>query len=238
MWGGPHGSRMREAWSGKFRIWGLEKPGVGNRLAGMDQRTDIRELVPDAAVRLPPFTEIIRSAVVRYGPILQGPELEGMLARLAARPVRGVLEIGSFHGGSLACWAQVSTGPLVSLDFYYPAEKKEVRDRKWVEDFGDRVKVIEADSQDPETVLKVELAMEPPDYMVDFLFIDGKHKDDGALQDYRRYAGFVRAGGMIAFHDIRHGDFPEIGQHWKAIRDGKRWEEIEGSTAIGVIHVE
>lgn len=181
--------------------------------------------------------QTINWAVQRYGPILQGPELGSMMQRLSERPVQGVMEIGSFHGGSLACWGKVSSGPLVSLDYYYPADKEALRLVKWKEDFGDRVRSVVADSQDRETPLKIESVMSPPDYMVDFLFIDGKHKDDGCYQDYRRYNQFVRTGGLIAFHDIRHQDFPEIGEHWKAIREGRVWREIEGSTAIGVIEV-
>jgi len=36
----------------------------------------------------------------------------------------------------------------------------------------------------------------------DFLFIDGDHREEGVTADYRDYSGFVRPGGIIAFHDI------------------------------------
>jgi predicted O-methyltransferase YrrM len=57
-----------------------------------------------------------------------------------------------------------------------------------------------ADSQDPRTVQAVRkwLGTRP----LDALFIDGDHSFEGASTDYRMYAPLVRAGGMVAFHDI------------------------------------
>ena len=38
---------------------------------------------------------------------------------------------------------------------------------------------------------------------LDFLFIDGDHSYAGVKQDFEKYSGYVKRGGLIAFHDIR-----------------------------------
>jgi predicted O-methyltransferase YrrM len=37
---------------------------------------------------------------------------------------------------------------------------------------------------------------------LDFLFIDGDHRYEGAKADFELYSPLVRPGGLIAFHDI------------------------------------
>lgn len=54
----------------------------------------------------------------------------------------------------------------------------------------------------------------------DVLFIDADHLYDGVKQDFLEYAGLVRDGGIIAFHDAlrrpSHDDVPVV---WQFIRD-------------------
>jgi predicted O-methyltransferase YrrM len=88
---------------------------------------------------------------------------------------------------------------------------------------------------------------------LDFLFIDGDHSLQGALSDFRTYAPLVRAGGVVAFHDIvpdfktrtgldtgaYAGDVPQV---WRRLKDeGFRTEEFvesweQDGFGIGVVH--
>ncbi|GAI70354.1 unnamed protein product [marine sediment metagenome] len=39
---------------------------------------------------------------------------------------------------------------------------------------------------------------------IDILFIDGNHRYEEVLFDYKTFAPFVKKNGLIIFHDIRH----------------------------------
>jgi hypothetical protein len=60
--------------------------------------------------------------------------------------------------------------------------------------------LLGGDSHDP--AFKDRVARELAGTKVDFLFIDGDHTEAGVERDYRDYVGFVRPGGLVAFHDI------------------------------------
>lgn len=82
--------------------------------------------------------------------------------------------------------------------------------------------LIEADSALDSTVEKVKTVLGNRE--VDFLFIDGDHKEEAVRSDYKKYAPLVRSGGMIAFHDI---DTSLNQEHCKGIK--LLWNEIKGS---------
>lgn len=64
---------------------------------------------------------------------------------------------------------------------------------------GQSIHLLRADSHAPECRESVLRALGPP---VDFAFIDGDHTYDGVRRDWNDYATLVRAGGLVAFHDI------------------------------------
>jgi hypothetical protein len=82
---------------------------------------------------------------------------------------------------------------------------------------------------------------------LDFLFIDGDHTYAGVKHDYNHYAPLVRAGGVIAFHDIlRLESKPqlEVWRFWQELRAEQGNETLEfvdwGATdamGIGVLVV-
>ena len=80
---------------------------------------------------------------------------------------------------------------------------------------------------------------------VDFLFIDGDHTESGVAQDYNDYKGFVRPGGIIAFHDIiENQPLPDnlVYHFWKKVKSGLVTEEFvddpkQCGFGIGIIRV-
>ena len=85
-------------------------------------------------------------------------------------------------------------------------------------------KLIEGDSQAPETIasLKKELSGE----QLDLLFIDGNHNGNYPRQDFDKYQGFVRKGGIIAIHDIKSKPTWGVRKAWAHIRKLGRPVEI------------
>jgi len=49
--------------------------------------------------------------------------------------------------------------------------------------------------------------------MIDFLFIDGSHKYEDVLADFDSFYPYVRAGGLVAFHDVE-GGHPDVVRVW------------------------
>jgi len=56
---------------------------------------------------------------------------------------------------------------------------------------------------------------------LDFLFIDGDHSREGVWADFRLYSPLVRAGGLIAFHDVSEHTYPAVEgvmQFWREFK--------------------
>ena len=104
-----------------------------------------------------------------------------------------IVEIGAMLGTSsmvLGLAARQVEGRVFSI---------EIKPRKeWFENITDcglqdTVELIQGDSKN----VKHDLFPH-----IDFLFIDGDHQIQSALNDYLRWEPVVRKGGLIAFHDI------------------------------------
>jgi len=65
---------------------------------------------------------------------------------------------------------------------------------------------------------------------VDFLHIDGDHSEAGALKDWEMYSPLVRAGGIVAMHDINTPRFAGAGAAWRKLKAGfgSNYVEING----------
>jgi predicted O-methyltransferase YrrM len=178
-------------------------------------------------------------------------EILNLLARVRELNPARICEIGSYAGGTLALFAQVAPpdARLLSLDIQY------LNERDWAfREFarpGQTVSTFQADSHQNETLAWVRewLGGAP----LDFLFIDGDHSFAGVAQDFAMYAPLVRAGGLVAFHDIvmdnrtRHGtstggDVGEVPRFWGELKaKGYATEEFvenpdQDGMGIGLIH--
>ena len=115
------------------------------------------------------------------------------------------LEIGSFHGASSMCLAAGMRGNqrLYCVDTFYNDATAEAREdvfpvfEKNTRKYQNRIKVIRGFSGEVSDRVPASL---------DFLFLDGDHSWEGARADLRHYLPKMRAGGVLAMHDVRQPD--------------------------------
>ncbi len=123
------------------------------------------------------------------------------LARAVAelRP-RIILEIGTARGGTLLIWSSLASDKVISCDLVHRQPQKVLLESLPPPGSRCQVRLLTGNSHDP--AFKQRVAGELNGEMVDFLFIDGDHTEEGVTADYQDYREFVRPAGMIAFHDI------------------------------------
>jgi predicted O-methyltransferase YrrM len=164
----------------------------------------------------------------------QPQELRELLKRIRALAPRTVLEIGTAAGGTLLLLARVThpNGIIVSVDLPggafgggYAAW------RSWLyrafASPGQALTLLRGDSHHPGIRRRVtEIFGGRP---IDLLLIDGDHTYEGARQDYSDYAPLVRAGGIVAFHDICSDPAQpdlEVPRLWEDLRTACASEEL------------
>lgn len=173
-------------------------------------------------------------------------EVEKLVEEFKQLDPRGtVLEIGSLHGGTLKRWMEhmVPWGKCISIDMLHDnpiiaAEQKHCHRKVWHE-WADARNIafccFENDSKDPNIVEAVGMIMP----IVDFLFIDGDHSEEGVRADWNNYGPMVRDGGMVAFHDIVGGHWPGVEKLWAEIKTKYRHQEFtiaKVNYGIGVLY--
>jgi len=127
------------------------------------------------------------------------------------------VEIGSREGGSLWMIGQYlpSGATIISIDLageawgWESSKPKKSHVAQLLQEQGFDVHLIEMDSQREETVQQLRhFLRESP---IDLLFIDGDHRWEGVLMDWKLYHPLVRPGGAIVFHDvIRSAKTPKV----------------------------
>jgi cephalosporin hydroxylase len=163
-------------------------------------------------------------------------ELGALIELLRVERPRVIVEVGADAGGTLAAWQTLGPAALVAISLPGgPYSSGEPLDPHGAT-------VIEADSQQPETVERLRQVL-GRDRAIDFLFIDADHTAAGVTRDVELYRPLVRPGGLIGLHDIcHHPDHPEVGvEHvWASLSGRERWEFIRTPTTwggIGVVRV-
>jgi predicted O-methyltransferase YrrM len=165
-----------------------------------------------------------RSLGILYGsdiPTFQrGWELEQLINLFRKVNPRVVLEIGTFHGGTLRQWIQnidlIPNPQIVSVDTYAAGVDNRHLFAEWVRNLTLDLVVVEGDSRMPDTIEKVSKYAP-----FDFIFIDADHYYDAVKLDWYNYRSMIKPGGIICFHDILdHPNHPEI-----EVR--KLWQEIQ-----------
>ena len=154
---------------------------------------------------------LARAAIHTHGAVQRTWELQALIADVRRLRPSVVVEIGTHRGGTLVCWTVVAAdgAHLVSIDLPSPAEGMGTTDRdlarvRTLLRPRQRLTAIAADSHDPATLAQLTHALD--EHPVDLLWIDGDHSDAGVRQDFIMYSPLVRAGGLIAFHDINESD--------------------------------
>lgn len=144
-------------------------------------------------------------------------EFEALLDIYRDHQPRRVLEIGSYHGGSLYHWLRNAPpgAHVVSVDTYTAADNRD-QYPEWIPE-GVELTVIQGDSADPAIVAAV--ARLGP---YDWIFIDAGHLLPEVTADWENYRPLTADGGIVAFHDI----LPPNEYH-PEIQVAPLWDEIK-----------
>jgi predicted O-methyltransferase YrrM len=162
---------------------------------------------------------------------------------------KSVLEIGTRNGGTFFVLCQLSDplAKVISLDlpggnfgggyggYRVPVLRRMKRPQQ-------QLHLLRADSHDPSTLGRVGDVLQGT--KLDLLFIDADHRYEGVKQDFEMYSPLVKPGGIIAFHDIVHGQPDLVGgveRFWNEIKTKYRHSEIIESPhqpwgGIGVLY--
>lgn len=213
-----------------------------HRGAAIAQIRALEQKLPSAGARFAiPFVfrgqGYFRTIQPRQNPV----EIESLFKSVCALHPRRVLEVGTARGGSLYLWIQAATpdATIVSVDLpggdfggAYPAPRV-----PFYEAFRrpeQHLTLFRLDSHDSQTHEQVRQVFEGQP--LDFAFIDGDHTYVGVKADFEDYGPMVRAGGLIAFHDILpRPDLPsiQVDRLWAELKDRYDTEEFIGPDGSG-----
>jgi peptidylprolyl isomerase len=219
-------------------------------LAGKDLNVDVQLVAINKPAMFSGFHNWTIRPAVRHADPVAGDiqpgqnawELEQMLAVLERLKPTRILEIGCFQGGTLYHLIRLAQPGAKILAIDPACGPYEARWRSWLTD-GKALHCFASRSQsaglgDTVAALVGEL---------DFLLIDGDHEYAGARADFCTYGPLVRAGGIIALHDICinrvHKDAIHVDILWREIREaGYVIQELYSSPAqpqmgIGLVYV-
>lgn len=140
-------------------------------------------------------------------------ELWQLLVLLNENPPRHILEIGVHRGGMLETLLR-AFGPvkLVGVDLDY----SDLEFRNF--------NAIAGNSRDPE-IRNQAVEAAGGFGSIDFVFVDGDHGFDAVMSDYELYSPAVRAGGIMAFHDIMRD--PDNVPHHRGVDCRKAFDVIK-----------
>jgi cephalosporin hydroxylase len=194
--------------------------------------------------------DLVKKAL-ELGAIQVPEELSALVELLKKHRLRNVMEIGSEAGGTFYLWCRLTAigGLKISLDLPSGASgsgrfrdaPELVRRTTLFKRWSANVHVITGDSHEQNSRREVEDAL--AGNKLDFLFIDGDHSYKGVKLDFEDYKGFVRPGGLIAFHDIVDSEYHcfrgcHVAKFWTELK-GEKQEFIKGAAwgGIGVVTV-
>jgi predicted O-methyltransferase YrrM len=187
---------------------------------------------------------LARRAIRDFGAVQRTWELQSLLGVVQRHGPRVVVEIGTYLGGTLSCWAAVSREDALIISVDMPEKVMGLAEpqgraenialiRRRLEPEQRLVEII-GDSHLLATRGQLEAALAGA--MIDVLWIDGDHSYEGVSKDTEMYSPLVHAGGLIAFHDIHHSmHFPSFGSpaHWREIKAARRTTEFIGDGSEG-----
>lgn len=148
-----------------------------------------------------------RVARKAFGIMQKSGEIRPLLLYIAEHRPQVVGEIGLRRGGNTFLFTRMFKDArlFLALDI----RLKNVAKLRFVTPPGQQLVFVEGDSQSDDVVQKVRSVLGTSKF--DFLFIDGDHSYEGVLRDFVAYYPLVRAGGLIAFHDIVPDEFARYG---------------------------
>lgn len=162
------------------------------------------------------FKSIVEEAIAKYQPIQSARELETAMALVSSIKPKVIVELGTYRGGSLRCWSACAEPDAVIAGTDTPGTPDGVNQniQSWLLP-TQRGKLFIGDLRLPQFRDEVLAYTGRP---IDFLFIDAAHTREDVTRDYELWSPFVRSGGLIGFHDIKHTDVPDV-LSWKFWRE-------------------
>lgn len=148
-------------------------------------------------------------------------ELDQMLAVVDRLQPSRVLEVGSWHGGTLWHWLQFG-GKVVAIDDEMRLASEWER---WANEAGAQLHLLRGISQDP---VVIEQARELGPY--DFIFIDADHRYESVRADWENFREMIAPNGVFAFHDTQHTGDPTYGVE-------RLWGEITQELDVRWMHI-
>ena len=165
-------------------------------------------------------------------------EINSLAAEVAKLQPKVIVEIGTYEGGTSLIWAQLASDQVITCDINPPGPRGELIKAFPPPNSACKVSILTGDSHSTEFADRVEKELGGAE--VDFLFIDGDHREAGVESDYRTYRHLVREGGLIGFHDIadkQDQSGNEVQHFWKRLKQEAVTEEIiedRGQTGFGI----
>jgi predicted O-methyltransferase YrrM len=153
-----------------------------------------------------------------------------------------VLEVGTYHGGTLYHWLQNARpgATVVSVDTYKAGvDNRHLYDGWCPSDVT--VVALQGDSNRPATAERV--AAHGP---FGWVWIDAGHRYDEVKRDWNLYGPMCEPGGIVAFHDVlppsRTWPDIEVNRLWREIQGDHETSEIVADRnaswgGIGIVHV-
>lgn len=177
-------------------------------------------------------------------PVLQRRwEFDQLLRLYRERQPRRVLEVGTYHGGTLYHWLReaVPGARVVSVDRPPDGVVQEDIFYRWAP-AGVQLRLLKGDSTDPAMVSATGRFG-----LYDWIFLDAGHAESEIRADWRNYSALAAPGAIVALHDILPGrgaqSWIQVAPVWKEIqRAGYVTQEIVASEdvdwgGVGVIYL-
>ncbi len=163
----------------------------------------------------PRSTELGPAAPV---PILQREwEFDTLLHIYADKKPKRVLEIGTYHGGTLFHWLSThAPDVVVAVDSYQTGVDNRHLFAEWAAEHESMLVTVQGDSMNPDTIAAA--AEHAP---FDWVWIDAGHFEHEAQADWDNYGSLCAPGGIVCLHDIlTHPSHPaiEVEPVWRRIQ--------------------
>lgn len=170
-------------------------------------------------------------------------EFDQLLKLYRQHAPQRVLEVGTYHGGTLYQWLKAAPAGarVVSVDRPPPGVVQDEIFHRWAPPRVD-LRLLRGDSADP-AMVSAAARFGP----FEWIFLDAGHAAHEVRADWNNYSALAAPGGIVALHDILPGRnaqaWIQVAPVWKEIqRDGYLTQEIVASEdvdwgGIGVVYL-
>ena len=155
-------------------------------------------------------------------------DLWQLLSFLSGKGIKRAVEVGTGNGGATRFWERLvgEGGVVITVEVHTLPKDMAV-------DFtapppSCPIHFLTGSSRDPDIIEKVKTLLGGG--QIDFLFIDGDHTYEGCKADYLNYGPLVRAGGVIAFHDIGNEPIDRVVEEVSPAK--RKWHTQHNSTGV------